>query len=104
MTSLLPIMFGIMFVLLFMRLLPSLVLELAWFGAVFGGIELWHYHGTAFLGLPQLPLPLLQFAAVGALAWVFFRIVFIISLLPIPYIQPTLRYFSLWVNGNKRLI
>lgn len=90
---------GIAFVLIGIRLLPKLVYEIALFGAVFGLPQIWHYWGSAFLNLPELPIAILQFTAAGALAWALLRIMFILSLFPSP-IQPILRMFSTFVNGR----
>ena len=82
-----PIIAGILFVLITVRILPKLVYEIAFLGAIFGFFELWHYHGTAFLGMPDLPLVFLQFAAALGLTWIVLRLILIFSLF-IPQLKP----------------
>lgn len=95
-----PAILGFMFVIVGTMWLRNIAYELALFSAVFGGIEIWHYHGTAFLGLPALPMWVLQFAAAGALVWVFFKATFILSLIPIPIFQEFFQIISAFVNGE----
>lgn len=82
-----PVIAGILFVIITIRILPKLVYEIAFLGAIFGFFELWHYHGTAFLGMPDMPLVFLQFAAALGLTWIVLRLILIFSLF-IPQLKP----------------
>lgn len=93
--STLAVILGIAFVLVFVRLLPALVYELAFFGAVFGFVEIWHYWGSAFLNMPELPAYIYEFTAAFGLTWIIIRLLLIASLF-----FPQIRPISVIVGGK----
>jgi hypothetical protein len=100
MPDLIPVLIGIAFVFVSIRVLHTLILEVVWFGAILGFIELYHYQGVVFLGWPDLPSWLLIAGASAMITWIVLRVIYVFSLLPVPFLQPIFMTVSGWVNGR----
>jgi hypothetical protein len=82
---------GTVFTLVMLRLLKGPIVELFFFGAVFGLIEAVHYWGAEFIGLPDFPVVVHKFAAGALIAWIIFRLLYVIARQWVPALRPISR-------------
>ena len=75
----LAIILGIAFVVVVARKLKSHLLELLFFGGIFGLAETYRFWGTDILGLPKLPDFILYFVASGLIFWSIMKILMVIG-------------------------
>jgi len=70
---------GVAFVVLVARLLKSHLLELFFFGGIFGLAEAYRFWGSEVLGWVQMPEYLLYFVASGFVFWSVIKILWVVS-------------------------
>lgn len=77
------ILLGIGFVIFFARIIPGVLLEVIFFGAIFSFFEAWRFWGTQ-LGIPGFEGGLMIFICSALIFWAIARFIYVIGMLWFP--------------------
>lgn len=80
------VILGMGFVLFFTRVIPSLLLEIVFFGGLFGFIEAWKGWGS-YIGIPDISNNFLVIFSTAIIFWAIARLIYVIGILWLPQLK-----------------